>query len=149
MYVYECIHKFQLNHLDILAVKTVVIHIERVATSAHDTAVQVRLKLQGVKALKVCKLLPFESATQHLNRMRLRSSELQVSPGPVLGGSSNSSAKFAAIHPDNFWGRNCSRGWLFRWAYSKLCSCRFDAPEAVKACGFRSITSRLGARIAP
>ena len=51
MYVYVCIHKFQLNHLDILAVKTVAIHIERVATSAHDTAVQVRLKLQGVKGV--------------------------------------------------------------------------------------------------
>ena len=99
--------------------------------------------------LKVCKVLPFVSATQHSNRMRLRSIELQVSPGPVLEGSSNSSAKFSAIHSDNFWGRNCSRGWLFQKAYSKLCSCLFDAPEAVKACCFRSITSRLGARIAP
>jgi len=101
------------------------------------------------RELKVCKLLPFESATQHRNRMRLRSTELQVLSGPVLGGSSNSSSKFSAIHSDNFWGRNCSRGWLFRKAYSKLCSCLFDAPEAVKACAFRSKTSRLGARIAP
>jgi len=51
LYVYVCIHKFHLDHLDILSVKTVVIHIKRVATSTHDSAVQVRLKLQGVKGV--------------------------------------------------------------------------------------------------
>ncbi len=39
--IIQDIYIYKLNHLDILAVKTMVIHIERVAASVHDTAVQV------------------------------------------------------------------------------------------------------------
>ncbi len=51
IYIYIYIYILKLNHLDILAVKTVVLHIERVAASTHDTAVQVGLKLQGVESV--------------------------------------------------------------------------------------------------
>ncbi len=64
------------------------------------------------RELNVCRLFPLLSATKHRKRIQFRSSELQVSPGPVLGGRFNSSAKFLAIHSDNFWGRDWSRGWL-------------------------------------
>ncbi len=78
-----------LNHLDILAMKMVVLHIERVAASAHNTANTQLYKSDNdsdsnSRELKmpVLELLPFEPATQHFKQIQFGSFKLQISSGP-------------------------------------------------------------------
>ena len=55
--IYEVYATHILKYLDILAMKALVLHIERVAASAHYTAIQFRFKLQRVKCVQVVALL--------------------------------------------------------------------------------------------
>ncbi len=76
-----------LNHLDILAMKMVVLHIKRVAASAHNTANSQLYKSDNdsdsnSRELKMLRLLPFEPATQHFKQMQFRSFKRQISSGP-------------------------------------------------------------------
>ncbi len=45
----------------------------------------------------MCRLLPFLSAKKHQTIIQFRSAELQLLPGPVLGGRTNTSAKFLVM----------------------------------------------------
>jgi len=72
-----------LNHLDIFAMKMAVLHIERVAASAHNTANSQLYKSDNdsdsnSRELKMLKLLPFLPVTQHFKQMQFRSFKLQL-----------------------------------------------------------------------
>ncbi len=53
-------------YLDILSMKAVVLHIERVTASVHDSAIQVRFKLQRIKCVQIVSL-PIGQNALHKN----------------------------------------------------------------------------------
>ena len=53
-----------MKYLSIFAMKAVVLHIERIASSAHNPAIQVRFKLETVKCVQVIALSVRDKALQ-------------------------------------------------------------------------------------